>query len=203
MQQLSLVPMVRVDVSALYVDARGPYPRLVADWWDAERDARRYEGPRPVVAHPPCGPWGGLRHLSRRDDPSLALRAVEQVRRWGGVLEHPARSLLWDACGLPRPGEPVDAWGGTSIEVEQVRWGHGARKRTWLYLVRCAALDVPPPRAPTHWVSGARRRKTAGGGVVPPGIKVCSSAQRRRTPPALAAWLLEVASRATPNLQPL
>ena len=41
---------LRTDVSVLYVDPRGPYPKLVADWWDAERDARNYAGPNPVVA---------------------------------------------------------------------------------------------------------------------------------------------------------
>lgn len=46
---------MRTDVAALYVDPRGPYPKLVAEWYDAARDARTYEGPLPVVAHPPCG----------------------------------------------------------------------------------------------------------------------------------------------------
>lgn len=103
---------MRADVVALYVDPRGPYPKLVAEWYDAARDARTYEGPLPVVAHPPCGPWGRLRHLSRHDDPALAIRAVEQVRAFGGVLEHPAYSRLWDACGMARPGELPDAEGG-------------------------------------------------------------------------------------------
>ena len=50
---------LRTDVSAkLYVDPRGPYPKLVADWWDEARDARNYAGPNPVVAHPPCQRWG-------------------------------------------------------------------------------------------------------------------------------------------------
>ena len=183
---------MRHDVSALYVDPRGPYPTLVADWWDAARDARLYDGPRPVVAHPPCGPWGHLKHLSTRDDPALATRAVEQVRRWGGVLEHPNKSRLFEACKLPPPGHLPDAWGGISIEVDQVCWGHVARKRTWLYLVGCRPLAIPPPRKATHWVSGGG----TGRGKTPPGIKVCSAQQRRRTPLAFAEWLLDVASQA-------
>jgi len=103
---------MRADVVALYVDPRGPYPKLVADWYDEKRDARTYDGPLPIVAHPPCGPWGRLRHLSRKDSPELAIRAVEQVRRWGGVLEHPEGSLLWNRCGMAGPGELPDAWGG-------------------------------------------------------------------------------------------
>ncbi len=196
---------MRTDVAALYVDPRGPYPGLVADWYDERRDARTYAGPHPIVAHPPCGPWGRLRHLSKRDDPQLALDAVEQVRRWGGVLEHPRRSLLWEARGLPPPGHLPDAWGGVTIAVDQVDFGHVARKATWLYVVGVSGhIERPPKREPTHWIGGFRKgggrrsperyRKT--GSAVPPGIKVCSAEQRRRTPPAFAKWLLELASRA-------
>ena len=40
-----------VDVAALYVDPRGPYPELLGPelCWDAERDARLYDGPHPVA----------------------------------------------------------------------------------------------------------------------------------------------------------
>jgi hypothetical protein len=51
-----------------------------------------------------------------------------------------------------------------------------------------------PGKAPTHWCSGNRKNKA--GGSVPNGIKVCSAQQRRRTPPAFAAWLIELAGRA-------
>jgi len=97
------------DVVALYVDPRGPYPSLVREWYDEARDAKTYAGPWPVIAHPPCGPWGRLRHLSKKDDPSLALRAVNQVRLFGGVLEHPLGSLLFRTAGLPLPETPPDA----------------------------------------------------------------------------------------------
>jgi hypothetical protein len=135
-----------VTVAALYIDPRGPYPTMAGvDAWDATRDARKYDGPWPVVAHPPCGPWGSLQHLSRKDSPLLALRAVEQVRAWGGVLEHPARSGLWAYYELPLPGAPPDEFGGYTIEVTQVEWGHVARKRTWLYLVGVAGSALAPP----------------------------------------------------------
>jgi hypothetical protein len=146
-------------VAALYIDPRGPYPALLgADaCWDEARDARLYEGPWPVVAHPPCRNWGSLRHLATADDSDCGPRAVEQVRRWGGVLEHPARSTLWAHCGLPKPGELPDAYEGRTIEVCQVDWGHVARKRTWLYLVGVESLgQLPPAREPTHWCSGFR-----------------------------------------------
>ena len=201
-----------MTVAALYIDPRGPYPSMPdVDCWDAERDARRYAGPHPVVAHPPCGPWGQLAHLCTRQDPGLALAAAAQVMRWGGVLEHPAGSRLWDALRLPKPKpEPDSLWppnGGWSdrglltIEVEQVRWGHRARKRTWLLVSRPdrpehgfgAILDeagAMPPREPTHWISGMAqdRRKKAG-------MLRASSQISRRTPPAFAEWLVSIAER--------
>lgn len=190
------------DVVALYVDQRGPYPQLVADWYDETRDARGYGGTLPVVAHPPCGPWGRLRHLCRRlNERSCAPAAVAAVRAYGGVLEHPRYSLLWGHCGLPRPDELPDAWGGRTLEVSQCDWGHVARKMTWLYVVGVPSAHVPPMptrREPTHWISGGRGRvgKKAKTTPVPPGIKVCSAQQRRRTPPQFAEWLVELASQA-------
>lgn len=194
---------LRTDVSVLYVDPRGPYPSLVADWWDAERDATGYAGPNPVVAHPPCGPWGRLRHLSTHpEERPLALLAVGQVRRWGGVLEHPAESTLWKVCDLPGPGCLPDEFGGVTISVRQVDWGHVAPKPTWLYCVRVSsrALRWPPPGKPTHYVSGTRKRNRTGrGGVVPLGIKVCSAQQRRRTPVEFAKYLIDLASTSYPR----
>jgi len=184
---------VTEDVVALYVEPRGPYPKLVREWYDEKRDARTYQGGKPVVAHPPCGPWSRLKHLHKKpEEAELGLLAVEQVRKNGGVLEQPANSKLWDAAGLPRPGEH-DAY-GFSIVVDQCAWGHVARKTTWLYFVRVDKNLVDRTcrfgGTPTHWCSGSR---TAPRGPVPPGIKVCSKAQRNRTPLAFAEWLIEMA----------
>lgn len=190
-------------IAALYVERGGPYfGRPDVDPWDKERDARDYAGPWPVVAHPPCGPWGELRHLYRGNEHELAPLAVEQVRRWGGVLEHPRRSLLWSHCRIPGPTELFpDHVGGYTVDVAQVDWGHVARKWTRLYLVGIprGALTFPPHRKPTHWISGTRNRTRKGsGGVIPPGIKVCSAQQRRRTPPCFADWLIALAEQARP-----
>jgi hypothetical protein len=188
-------------VAALYVDRLGPYPKMPGvDCWTEERDARLYDGPWPVVAHPPCGPWGRLRHMYCGTEHDCAPRAVEQVRKFGGVLEHPLGSLLVDHCGLPRPGELPDAFGGISIEVSQCEWGHPARKMTILYVVGSRAFEPPPlpGREPTHWISGGRGRvgKKAKTTPVPPGIKVCSAQQRRRTPPLFAEMLVRLARSA-------
>ncbi len=198
----------RTDVSVLYVDARGPYPKLVADWWNEARDANRYgfSGRNPVVAHPPCSPWSRMKHLAK---PGARLDAAAQcgpvavgfVRTFGGVLEQPASSALWRiGLGLPLPGELPDYAEGFTVEVEQVNWGHPARKRTWLY---CVGIDrefvirgIRTGAKPTHWASGSRGKSSRQGSPVPPGIKVCSAQQRNRTPVAFAKWLLDLAASA-------
>lgn len=189
-------------VAALYVEPGGPYFDLAdVDCWDESRDARLYDGPYPIVAHPDCGPWGKLRHLYQGTGHDCAPRAVEQVREWGGVLEHPATSRLWPALGLPRPDEQRtrDGSGGWTENVFQVDWGHVARKQTWLYCVRVdagLAASRPPPGEPTHWITAFREKpggKKLRDGACPPGIKICSAEQRRRTPRLFAEWLVSLA----------
>jgi hypothetical protein len=150
-------------IAALFVEHGGAYFGLDdVDPWDERRDARSYEGPWPVVAHPPCARWSPLAYINRRrlpgyelgDDGGCFAYALEVVRAWGGVLEHPAGSLAWRRYGLPRPtrgywtaclDEP-DAW---VTEVDQGRYGHRARKRTWLFAtgVDLPALDWRPAEA--------------------------------------------------------
>lgn len=172
-----------MKVAALYIDPRGPYPSIEGvDCWDEERDARLYAGPWPVVAHPSCGPWGRYRHLKNcRQDPGCGVVAVEQVRLWGGVLEHPEGSALWRHCEMPLPGELPDRWGGWTLSIDQVRWGHGAVKPTWVYIVGGSFEDLPP--APP----GPAEPKTT--------IEAMSRLARRLTPPAMADWFVTVASR--------
>ncbi len=134
-------------VAALFVQRDGCYYGLPdVDPWDEARDARLYAGPHPVVAHPPCSRWCRLAGLvearwghKRGDDGGCFASALASVRRWGGVLEHPAYSEAWSTFGLPTP-RPQGGWvrgmcGGWSCHVEQGRYGHIAKKATWLYAV--------------------------------------------------------------------
>ena len=109
-----------MTVAALYVAKGGCYfePCLDVDPWDEARDARLYDGPHPVVAHPPCARWCRLAGLvearwghKRGDDGGCFASALASVRQWGGVLEHPSGSRLWHDQGLPQPG-CRDEWGG-------------------------------------------------------------------------------------------
>jgi hypothetical protein len=181
-------------IAALYVDPRGPYPAMAdVDCWDETRDARLYAGPWPVVAHPPCGPWGSLKHLYKGSEHGLAPIAVEQVRAHGGVLEHPAHSRLWAHCSLPKPGDPHDANGGYAIAINQVDWGHACVKPTWLYLVGVPMFKILPPfpgRKPTHgiWYGSFERSGHVG-------VRLLGASKeiRRRTPLLFAQWLVSLA----------
>lgn len=45
-------------IAALFVEPKGCYSGLDGiDLWDEARDARLYDGPYSVVAHPPCSRW--------------------------------------------------------------------------------------------------------------------------------------------------
>lgn len=119
--------------------------------------------------------------------------ALADVRRWGGVLEHPAYSDAWAAFGLPRPPS-VGGWvqglcGGWSCHVEQVHYGHRARKATWLYVYGHKG-DLPEltwgPGRPTPWVGYASMDKY-------PAVERLGKKERSATPPAFRDILLTLA----------
>lgn len=136
-------------IAALYVIDGGPYFGLEGvDPWPESRDARLYPGPHPVVAHPPCSRWCQLASVNQArwgakigEDGGCFKAALAAVRKWGGVLEHPAHSLAWNEFDLPHPVRGAWTrsifggihWPGWSTEVSQSAYGHRARKRTWLY----------------------------------------------------------------------
>lgn len=186
-------------VAVLFARADSVYKQLPGtDVYDMERDARIYDGPHPVVAHPPCRAWGRLRSFAnpRPDERNLARLAVAMVREFGGVLEHPAGSTLWPAQRLPRPGER-DAFGGWTLAAPQMWWGHKAEKATWFYVVGCEPGDMPDlpysMAEATHVVQSHKRQDCR------PHI---TKAEREQTPEALAIWLVELARRCTLQPQP-
>lgn len=191
-------------VAALFVRSDSIYKTMPGvDAWDIERDARNWPGGCPVVAHPPCRAWGRLRHMAnpRSDEKALALWAVGQVREWGGVLEHPCGSMLWQVSGLPKPGQGRDGYGGWTLGIHQHWFGHRATKATLLYIVGVDPLHLPamPMRLGegTHVIGQDGRRKD--GTRIPKGDPrkrpECTKPEREHTPPALATWLVELARR--------
>jgi hypothetical protein len=154
-------------IAALYVETDGCYFGLDGvDPWDLGRDARLYAGPHPVVAHPPCQRWGKFWHGSTRkphqfalgDDDGCFAAALAAVRKWGGVIEHPADSRAWAQFGLVAPPKPggwvpadwLDGHSGWTCHVEQGHYGHFSRKATWLYASGCELPDL-------RWGEGEQR----------------------------------------------
>lgn len=133
-------------IAALYVEKNGCYFDLDGvDPWCIDRDARMYSGPHPVIAHPPCERWGAMakvnfvrwggEHNRPGNDGGCFRAALNAVRTFGGVLEHPAKTRAWATYGLERPG--ADCWSKSSdgwvCEVWQSAYGHRANKATWLF----------------------------------------------------------------------
>lgn len=207
-------------IAALFVETNGCYFGLPnVDPWDKDRDARLYAGPWPVVAHPPCQRWGkfwagqplwikrtGQRKVKGNDDGCFAA-ALAAVRKFGGVLEHPCDSHAWAHFGLNKPPREggwilADNIGGYTCCVEQGRYGHYARKPTWLYSrwKRLPELDwgKSPPRLDQALIErvGLKRAQRLG--------EVCSkgggtdSTPRISTPAPFRDLLIEIARRSRP-----
>jgi len=133
-------------VAALYVEENGCYTDDIRfDAWTITRDARKYPGTLPVIAHPPCQLWIALaavnyvrwggEHNRPGNDGGKFKAALEAVNKWNGVLEHPAKTRAWAEYGLVRPEWP--GWKQSGLgwvcEVWQSAYGHRANKATWLY----------------------------------------------------------------------
>ena len=183
------------EIAVLFARPDSVYKSLLGcDVWDAERDARNWPGGAPVVAHPPCRAWGRLRHFARpvAGEVDLAPWAVGQVRKWGGVLEHPKGSRLW-VSRLPYPGE-TDEFGGWTLPILQFWFGHRCEKATWLYIVGLAPGELPPfPLVlgdPSHVIQS--RKRTDHRPHVP-------KPEREHTPRQLAEWLCELARSTKPR----
>ncbi len=178
-----------MTVAALYVDPNGVYAGLPdVELWDEERDARLYDGPYPVIAHPPCKSWsimGNCRPLTRAaGDAGTFQAALAAVEKYGGVLEHPAHSKAWRTFNLPkvaRPGWNIALHGrpGWATEVDQAAYGHPCHKMTWLYYVGAA-----PPKLDWRTFKTERSVHDDGGG---------GRDQRSRTPLAFRDLLLSMA----------
>ena len=89
-------------IAALYVETDGAYFGLGGvEPWDEAKDARRYTGPLPVVAHPPCQRWGRYWHgapnkpnqYNLGEDGGCFAAALTAARNHGGVICAKAQQL--------------------------------------------------------------------------------------------------------------
>lgn len=197
-------------VAALFVEPRGCYSTApFVDLWDEERDARLYAGPHPAIAHSPCQRWGRFAEDAigaarynrprkvRGDDGGCFASALASVRRWGGVLEHPAGSSAWKAHGLlhpPAEGGWVSAgdWLGWTCCVEQGHYGHRGQKATWLYAVgvELPVLKWGSSKALIYVACPPRRQRQRGV------VEVMGKRERLATPIPFRDLLLSMARTA-------
>ncbi len=199
--RLILSSALLCHVTVLFCSKESIYKTLAEDCYDKDRDAMKYTGNNPVVAHPPCQLWGkmanvnyarwGGEHNRPGNDVGCFRFALDAVNRCGGVLEHPADSYAWEAHGLLVP--PLGGWyrsgDGWVCEVWQSAYGHRANKRTWLY---CASAEEP--KQPdlsrirgTHQIGFHDQRGKAAN------KPTLSKREANATPLRFAVYLLEIA----------
>lgn len=168
-------------IAALFVTPDSIYKNYGwIDCYDEARDARTFNGSVPVIAHPPCRTWSRLRAFSKGDAAAheLAHLAVMIARSNGGIVEHPASSQLWTNYNLPAPGK-LDDWGGFLFTIDQGAFGHPAMKRTTFYIVGCHTTQIPSFGIwSQHWRT----------------VESQHSADRLKTPPQMAQWLITLAT---------
>lgn len=183
-------------VAVLFARKDSVYKTLPGcDVWDIDRDARNWTGGSPIVAHPPCRAWGRLAHMAkpRPDEKDLARWAVARIREFGGVLENPSASRLWQDQQLGTIAAPDD-FGGWTLPIHQHWFGHLAEKSTLLYIVGCSPAEIPDfPMVlgeAQFVVSTSGRRRDGTRSYRRPEIP---KADREHTPVELAKWLVELA----------
>ena len=204
-------------IAALYVETDGAYFGVDGvDQWDIERDARKYRGPMPVVAHPPCQRWGRYWHGAPNkpnqfrlgEDEGCFATALTAARNYGGVIEHPAHSHAWPYFGLHQPPAAggwvkADDFGGMTCHVEQGHYGHMSRKATWLYACRCVLpeLEWGPSEQRIHPVALAKHgyAKARRIGMMAMIGGKDKTRIRNATPPEFRDVLLSIARTALPQ----
>ena len=177
-------------ISVLFAAKNSIYKTIPGlDVWDEERNAMLWPGGNAGIFHPPCRLFCQLKHLSTapKSEKELAFWSIDAVRRFWGILEHPAHSTLWEEKSLPEPGKK-DLYGFT-FSVDQFWFGHPGVKRTWLYICGIQPKDLPeyPIRIghSENVFSGGNRKYIQG-----------SRHFRSATPIAFAKWLVSVAELA-------
>ena len=120
--------------------------------------------------------------------------ALKSVRKWGGVIEHPATSRAWSVFGLGQPAmhriTKRDPFGGFSIFVNQSHYGHLSQKPTWLYICGFRGnfeeeFDIPQEKREVKFGIGTTKH--------PP----LPSHLKKKTPKLFADLLVSIAKRCT------
>ncbi|MEN2434955.1 hypothetical protein AAH994_06045 [Weeksellaceae bacterium A-14] len=168
-----MIPVLFCDSDSVYKN----FPEC--DVYDLSRDAFTYYGNYPLICHPPCRLFSRLRAFSRADkkEKQCAFFALEKVRRYGGILEHPRSSTLWKNGGFNLDGS-VDRYGGFLRSVNLSWFGFQCEKKTMLYFCGLSPKDLPPfPMS-----------------LIPPEKKISELGQNKRsaTPEKMIKYFIDV-----------
>lgn len=144
----------------------------IADPYDKKRDALTWKGGNAAIYHPPCRLWGKLAHMAKADNPDyekhLGLWSIEMVEKYGGVIEHPEGTKLFDH---------VTKGMGFITKVNQCWFGHPFKKATMLYIV-----GIEPDQLP--WINKELIHQTT--------LELGPESWREKTPLLFAYWLLQI-----------
>ena len=179
-----------MDIPILFTESNSFYKSLPGtDCYDIKRNALTFQGESAVIAHPPCRLFSRLRAFSTapQSEKELAYFALSVIQQNGGILEHPANSILWKEKNLPF-GNQIDEFGGFTLSVDQHWFGHPARKNTWLYIV-----GLSPGQLPNYSLKFDAIQFKQDKADNKSGKKEIPKKLRNATPPDFARWLLEIA----------
>lgn len=159
----------------------------IFDCYDAYRAAFSYYGTKSIIAHPPCRLFSRLRKFSNAPvkEKQCAFFALDKVRQFGGILEHPRSSTLWLNGNFKLDGS-VDDYGGFLRSVDLSWFGYPAQKKTMLYF--CGLKPGTLPSFPfnlnayTHVVNTSKKS----------GKKELSKKDRSITPVQMILYFIEV-----------
>ena len=159
----------------------------IFDCYDITRNAFTFTDRCPLIAHPPCRLFSRLRQFSTADrkEKQCAYFALSQVRMFGGILEHPRSSTLWKNGNFNLSGE-IDNYGGFLRSVNLSWFGYPAQKKTMLYFVGIAPVQLPPfplsLSAPLFSIGGSKNNR----------LKEISKNAGSQTPDQMIKYFIQV-----------
>lgn len=163
--------------------------------FDEKRNAESVERKGVFICHPPCAQWSRLRYFSNFNSRLKAYGpwSILLVRKFGGIIEHPASSLLFKKY-LPLPGQPPDKYGGFSLKITMHQFGASYHKPTWIYIVGINKKDLPAEplnfSVISHSISNPGKRSA---------LKEISKKERSLSPFPFIFWLVQVAMHIEQN----
>jgi hypothetical protein len=183
-----MIPVLFTRIDSIYKEY------LFLDCFDINRDALTWPGGSPAIYHPPCRAWGKLKYFAkpRQGEKELAIWSVNQIRKFGGVLEHPRHSSLWKEMDLPT-GKQIDQYGGFTLCVNQSWFGHKAEKNTFLYI--CGIKPAQLPAISLNFDSIQYTVSSSKDSCK----KEISKKEREATPKAFAEFLIAIVEQINKN----